>query len=459
MIKKYTLGISGLELLDEIFEDLLQPLPFGHVHKGVVKSDGYHFFQVEIPNPSSIVTIEVTCKKGTANVYSSKQNIPIESEHQYKASCGIVNEPTTNKKSPTNSFATIINMDLNKNSSMRSSGEFIMSKMNSTINNFNDSNVNMVPLQPSCRLIIKPDDDFKDHSSEKSCSLIVSVHGGLAGATFSIWAFATAEEISSKSYISSEALATIAGLKSLSDYNSVEELSMILNPELNIIPNQKKKLKGAITSVSNVQDISEVIPSSLSGVSSSSNELSDLINSSSRQLQRRSLTVNDSEEFLLDNMVSKHGRHIMKSSKSCKPDPNYHKDLFEIPQIPIAPSPINSGRDDNKGTSEIMNSAMKTLSRVDSTIDNNISFDNIPLKDQIRFYDESMEIITGQSFKNTSKYQSKMSKVSKKIQKSSSLPILKYPVNKKGLQLTSSINRDNNILSDTFYKKGSLPVI
>lgn len=90
---------TGLEipqsLLDVVDENTVKitPLPFGKVlKKQIIKRKVYQYYQIELLDQSSILTIELNCLKGTADMYVSHEKLPSIIKYEYHVSCNKEND-------------------------------------------------------------------------------------------------------------------------------------------------------------------------------------------------------------------------------------------------------------------------------------------------------------------------------------------------------------------------------
>eukprot|EP01041_Mallomonas_annulata_P000134 gene134-216_t len=447
---------TGIHLDDiEDVSQYIQPLPYGHVHCQAVEPDTYHFFQVEVPDPFSVLTVELKCRKGTANLFLAKDNIATEVLYDYKALCY--------PKDPSTALGA----------------------------NANPSAMTAATNRRFLRLVVCPHKDY-DVPFGQSSTFIVSVHGTDMGALFSIWTYATTNEIPKSTHMTQSGIKIMNDLKQLSLCSTEEIADKITkfnddarrsssrdgtstSNAMATTPKDSNSMKLPFTPNSSSMPPLEPSSSRLStdrkfsrksldsaegtgtprkrrvsgsngvgngnGLMTSKDSTKDFDFDPNAMIFNNEIKDGDDDDKLLEVMVSKRGRQVMRHERELqshgalevgedsitllknKTDPNFHSDLFLPPKLPIMPSPLNSGRDSSNSNNihsyyspaanDDMNMNLKTRSSVTSSkiremIDNIPS--SLPLRQQLDIYDQTMTLLTGHTYSSSNNNNSKKNK-------------------------------------------------
>jgi hypothetical protein len=90
-----TLGIpeSLLQVLPDNAKESILPLPFGKVlHKQQATRGELRFFQIEVTEEDCVLTVELKCTSGFADLYASFNKLPSTVKYEHRASCNKEND-------------------------------------------------------------------------------------------------------------------------------------------------------------------------------------------------------------------------------------------------------------------------------------------------------------------------------------------------------------------------------
>lgn len=162
----------------------VKPLPLAHVEKAVVKRNAYKYFQIEVlNNDDAIVTIELKCLYGDADIYVALQDEPVEdSYHPANVKMEKGSEPVPIKAS-TKRIELKLPSTSNYDYCGRSSGS--------------DSKTVRLVVPLSALTPVVHTHHYgttkKQNVKYSIRTILVSVYSPYAGAMFSVWAYATSD--------------------------------------------------------------------------------------------------------------------------------------------------------------------------------------------------------------------------------------------------------------------------
>ena len=279
-------------------------------------------------NSSSILTIELKCRRGSADLYVARNHLATAVEYDFCALCSPYS--ASNPSGSTLSLAKNVGPG--------------------TVSSSVTPNKSRV-----ARLVLEPAKDFKIGAA-RNCSLIVGVHGADTGAIFSLWAFATTSDIpdAKSGRVGRD---VVRELRELADSSNIEAALNDLvkntgNEEIrrNSIIAEKRLSIPSIESLPHSSMISlaqdAMIANSTVSQDSDAVALEKLVRKIGREELRRQRereinvqTVAGAEDYFNSNERLRERQQLAKAI-----DPNLHSDLYLNPVLTTFPSPGPSPR-------------------------------------------------------------------------------------------------------------------